>query len=1204
MADKAREIVVNTALEDPKNNPNITSLREAITEANKDTTSEIVYINFRKESATRSKSWHIKPNSPLPAIVHKNIYFNYNIPKNVTIDGTNLSEKDGRTYSLLTVGNYANINSSEPGPKAHFKHINLVNNTATAEHGSNGGGGGLAAGAGMSILHGDVVLENIVFQNLKAVGGAKSNAPGGAQAAYWGRVYPNSVRPKRKWQKGLFNKPQEGKKGGTGGRPTLLGADIASSGGDGGGAGKPNERDKTPGADGGHGTDGSFGVGGGGGGGGGGGAFAKGQSCLFGLEIFGCKKTSNQYGDGGDGGNGGKGGFGAGGGAGGTGGENALGQGHRQPGGSGGSGGSTHGNNAGSRGANSNNSDGQKVAGGASRSGAGDALGAALAALNPHSKLDLINIDFVNNKAESKHKAFNNLYAINAGSSKEQISGESIYTFSSKNEAEGQELTTNSLINDQDHYIKLTTRRANYKPSNIHTATSWNREDSIAKIRDVEVKHRSGHPEITTIRVEQPGSSLRTIDIDSSALEASINNLYKRVIPVEDEKTIKKRFMWKMIGAFISAGSGTYSSKSKADLYFKASENEYDEDSQASTVKWGAATAGAFLLKDIFEAHKSYQHELEQNRKNLAELNRLEKIDRRVTAEPIDIGQRRSLITIKNFTIGEDVIYLEDFWSDNHQDFSPIIRNGMGKANDEKVETFEIHLKTPRNSNAPTKVAEVQLDPESVRKLNSALQTDAVGYINALLQPNTKKKQWEIGTTLTDPQRIFQSSNHYTGGPAGEIVVINRPNLNNLSGTWSTTTFNYNDRITGSKGSEEISTNGGNDFIKPSYGRDTVNGGESIDWVNYADLKEPITAIGHLTKNNLNQDINTITINNEANTNREQIIESILENVEIITSFGASNFNLGAAPAPNPLSQSGTSDELPGFYAIRSGSGSTIKGSPFDDRIIISFMEDENESNYADSKQPDDSSSNQKILTKPSVITGNTGNDYLTFAFSNQAPELSITNVDNDGEYKDFKAVINKTNNTVIAFFKGIDSSKVNAIHEAEDKPSTPINIDSGSFRYTFEKTSADEILETTKTEDKTQTEFDIDDEVNVFQGVLETPSQLADTPLKALYGQRGKDSLIGSPTADIIVGRKGDDQLRGKSGNDIFIGGSGRNHIKPGPGHDQIHLNRHGVQIIHGFNPRRDLLVMPRNFRNNLLDFSKSKITYNDQLIAKIVDF
>ena len=362
--------------------------------------------------------------------------------------------------------------------------------------------------------------------------------------------------------------------------------------------------------------------------------------------------------------------------------------------------------------------------------------------------------------------------------------------------------------------------------------------------------------------------------------------------------------------------------------------------------------------KDIFEAHKSYQHELEQNRKNLAELNSLEKSTVE-SLQPIDIGQRRSLITIKNFTIGS-VIYLEDFWSDNHQDFSPIIRNGMGKANDEKVETFEIHLKTPRNSNAPTKVAEVQLDPESVRKLNSALQTDAVGYINALLQPNTKKKQWEIGTTLTDPQRIFQSSNHYTGGPAGEIVVINRPNLNNLSGAWSTTTFNYNDRITGSKGSEEISTNGGNDFIKTSYGRDTVNGVDSIDWVNYADLKEPITAIGHLTKNNLNQDINTITINNEANTNREQIVESTLENVEIITSFGASNFDFSAAPSPNPLRQAGSSDELPGFYAIRSGSGSTIKGSPFDDRIIISFMEDENESNYADSKQPDDSSSIKK----------------------------------------------------------------------------------------------------------------------------------------------------------------------------------------------------------------------------------------------------
>ena len=96
---------------------------------------------------------------------------------------------------------------------------------------------------------------------------------------------------------------------------------------------------------------------------------------------------------------------------------------------------------------------------------------------------------------------------------------------------------------------------------------------------------------------------------------------------------------------------------------------------------------------------------------------------------------------------------------------------------------------------------------------------------------------------------------------------------------------------------------------------------------------------------------------------------------------------------------------------------------------------------------------------------------------------------------------------------------------------------------------------------------------------------------------------LVGSRGPDILLGRQGNDQLIGKSGDDIFFGGVGRNHIKPGGGQDQIHLHRHGVQIIHGFNPLQDTLVMPKNFRENLLDFSDSKITYNNNLIAKIVD-
>ena len=194
----ALQITVNTSEDrsleeenrlDPSNSK--TSLREAIHIANELTYAgpfnrlkplSRIYINFEN---AEQKSWHFKPTSALPALnqIHDlDIYINHGNPKNITIDGSLIKSSGGRTYSLLTLGDYQKISStSNENQTIHIKNVNLVNNTAQAEHGSNGGGGGLAAGAGISILHGDAKLENIVFQNLKAIGGNGSIAPSGAR---------------------------------------------------------------------------------------------------------------------------------------------------------------------------------------------------------------------------------------------------------------------------------------------------------------------------------------------------------------------------------------------------------------------------------------------------------------------------------------------------------------------------------------------------------------------------------------------------------------------------------------------------------------------------------------------------------------------------------------------------------------------------------------------------------------------------------------------------------------------------------------------------------------------------------------------------------------------------------------------------------------------------------------------------------------
>ena len=1199
MAGNALEITVNTATDDTNSKNSLKSLREAIEEANQYTNGQRIYINFNlnkiesSNESSKNQNWNIKPSAPLPALTARNVFINYTNPKNITINGEKLSQSKGRTYSLITVGDYTNIGSSSTNkPSVRIKKINLVNNKISGEAGTNGGGGGLAAGAGLSVLHGDVTLNNVVFQNLTATGGNGSKSLGGARAAF------SSSRLKQAHYSTIINRPKNGKTGGSGGRPTLLGAEN-SNGGRGGAPGTAKRHD-TSGARGGNGLDGSFGVGGGGGGGGGGAAFFKGNSCVFGLEWFGCKNTSDKFGDGGDGGNGGKGGFGAGGGAGGTAGENALGKGHRQPGGAGGAGGSVHGDNSGSRGADSNNRDGEKVAGGGSVSGEGDALGAALAILNPNSKVVLNDVDFINNKAISKTGSFDNIYMI-SGPPGGRLFGNSLYMYDDYKGTNRREIQLNKTLNDNSNYAKIAdssglTPKA---PKNIHRAVSFERDDKLARIRDQIINHNPGTADITTIQVERPSSTLRPIDIDSSALEASINDLYKRVIPVEDEATIKNRFKQRILSGFISAATGGYASYSNAGNFFKASENKYSAESKSSAIKSGAAVAGAGFLKSIWDAHNSYKSEIEQNKKNLEELNQLQKVNRGVTADPLDIGQDRSLITIKNFTIGEDTIYLDDFWSDKFdEDHSPIIRNGLGMNDKQKVEAFEIHLNT--SSNAPTKVAVVQLDTKSVKKLNSALQSDSVGYIKALLKPNPERKQWEISTTLTDPSRIVQSSPSYTGGPAGEVVTIERQNLANLSRPWSTTTFNYNDNIHGSDGTDQINTNGGNDFIKPGYGKDTINGGESIDWVSLAGLKEPIKAIGTSVENDLGQFVNTITVNNEANPNKNNTINSVLENIEAISSFGSSTFDLKNAPSPNPLRLASTEDSLPGLYSIRSGSGSTIKGSNYDDQVIISMMEDENSTDFEATRNNVSSSNNLKILKQPSIIESNGGEDNLSFAFSGKAPELEIIDL-SEGEFSGYNGIIK--DDTVIALSKGFDVSRIKAIHESQtDKPSSPKISHKEGFNLIFNNDEIEAKKNSTNNLEDIETSNSFDSSsLNEFQTLPDPSIQSSRKPVRK-EGNNSNEKLKGSLFNDELKGRGGNDQLIGKAGDDILIGGNGKNIIKPGRGNDLIYLHPRGIQIIKGFNASKDTLVMPEQFTENSLEFSKNLIFHKDNMIAKIV--
>ena len=83
------------------------------------------------------------------------------------------------------------------------------------------------------------------------------------------------------------------------------------------------------------------------------------------------------------------------------------------------------------------------------------------------------------------------------------------------------------------------------------------------------------------------------------------------------------------------------------------------------------------------------------------------------------------------------------------------------------------------------------------------------------------------------------------------------------------------------------------------------------------------------------------------------------------------------------------------------------------------------------------------------------------------------------------------------------------------------------------------------------------------------------------LYGGKGNDTLYGNKSADILVGGRGDDRLIGGKGDDILKGGKGADTF--------VFKGAWGDDKIKGFADGKDLL-----------DFSKSSLTFDDMTITK----
>ena len=1024
-------------------------------DSNPNNLDEVFYIDFEAEDET--KTWVIEPDIPLPPILKGNVQINTNETKFIILSGKKLAlervwvrepkgtklgpdEKlvpswvkepkgtlQNQNSSLLTLGDSSLINRGHFGSdkfdpdiaktaKFTLQGINFSSNKAKGGDGVRGSGGGLGAGGGISVVSGTTHIKDSVFQKLQAIGGTGGSGSDG-KTEDGEEFYGNhgGISTNERLADG-----QNGENGGAGGLRgsfTINTADTLSActGGNGGNPGDQHKgwemmeedisastiQSSHPGLAGGPGGDAepchkgmfsSFGFGNGGGGGGGGGG---------GSNYTGVIVTSNG-GDGGRGGNGGQGGFGAGGGGGGGGGtpwnggfadQGNSGWNWGNPG-SGGLGGTFA--TRGSNGETPHRTGLVEMSGG--KGGNGAALGGAIAVLSRHAKLELTNVDFIDNEAKTSGGAqkFDILFSRNTDSEEQQITAHDVRIYENTESKSFTSPPLDTLLNNAEFnaFIKSGAKPDETAIDGHYSATSYPRNDDLAKIRNKIINLETGEYETVTIRFERPKSGLIDIDINQDQLLTELNGIHKEIIPIEDKKTIEARHQKKLISAAFQLGGDLAGIGNPIDL-FSASSGKYTKVNLGTGVASKVIGAAATFAFSAINAKKELNAEIEKNNANIKKLAEKTNPQRKLLdIAPIDISKSRSLIEIDNFTIGEDVLLLEDFGRKNNPKSKgingPTIKNGTPITKDGKeiIESFEIHLDNTENDAIQTRIATISLDSASVKALNEPIQRNPESYLPSLLYYDDNLNRWVLGKTLSRLDKAQHSGPDYYGGPAGELVILNRPKSMRNDKLAHLITRDKDDIVFGSPGHEYIATDAGMDQITPNLGKDSINAGEGFDKIDFQDIKEPISVLGSKSAD-INSDIIHSTIQvkfKQPDKNESKTLNSIAYNTEVIAAWGASSIDLSSISEPDNIEATNIKEQQAGYYGIRSGLGSKIQGSPHSDKVIISLLKEENSADYQNTNTTCIVANKVRETTIPDV------------AFSEILKNVSINNNSNSDE--------------------------------------------------------------------------------------------------------------------------------------------------------------------------------------------------------------
>ena len=861
-----------------------------------------------------------------------------------------ISEKSRPSGSLLQLGStdvvnggfHQNAKSLRQRPTLSLNNIHFIRNIARGSDGADrGGGGGLGTGGAITVFNGDLEVQNSVFQDLRAEGGrGKSGAKGGDGG------------------KGRGHSPTNGLSGGRGGLPSWHPANQWQAGASGGRRGtrgrtedgsgcsisKPSDRNAIRGFIGAAGEsnsgDARIGWGGGGAGGNGGaGWWYRKKRAWTGV----CTTNKVEY-------------------------ENSL---TSQP--RGGGAGLYGGNGAsGGRGG----SHGRRAPG-APMAEDGMALGSAIAvwseALGPSwntnqaSNIVLKNVNFFGNNLRVGSSGSSNI-----SSSPYALFAASGWTGSGRkknpkprllldNVRHGANRSQSKLldVNDIPSFLPLSKGRNPFAVDDDIAPTYLGlSEPRVVDVADMNNVYLEGSDDLSDMYVITFEDRSTKIGITQDLTDPAnpLNKIWRELVP-DEEDSIYASYDEQIEDYYSQYNQSYWDAVLKGnleDFAIDLAKEAAVELCKAKTKKTGgfgcSSTVNLFdnmirdtiayndmkaeMEKNMANAHEQLHNDIEANRQRQEELNQYLEEASEATFANFDTSFQRSLVIVKNFELGSDVVTFPA-----HRDadgrVSPVRFSASTGSGNQDIAS----IKYRTGSTADQAFAELQLSRSSTNAIDIS-SGDLERTLRSMLTLSGDKKTWTLGTKQSE-LIVLDIAQPYASGPAGVNLVVDR-DRNSIASNRSIeiNTQGGQDYIIGSYGFEQINTGDEDDIILPggiSSGDkpDRINGASGNDLVNYVGLLEPV-------KIAFNDDNFVVrSMDGEAGRDALRRPDSVigrLQNIENFHVFGDSvidfaDVNLGrknGSPGKNP------------HFSVISGAGSKVVGSKYDDQVVLSFYDDYN----------------------------------------------------------------------------------------------------------------------------------------------------------------------------------------------------------------------------------------------------------------------